>query len=121
MMAPAVFDVMLVMFFLHELDAVRCREWRYLIGLSRLPERMAASLFILLHAPLLGLIIVLSNHSVSSISEGTRLIFAALVLLHGLLHVLAPKARQAFAEPLSQLLIGLLTASGAAYLWLVLH
>ncbi|MFO0069262.1 MAG: DUF6713 family protein, partial [Alphaproteobacteria bacterium] len=52
MMAPAVFDVMLVMFFLHELDAVRCREWRYLIGLSRLPERMAASLFILLHAPL---------------------------------------------------------------------
>jgi hypothetical protein len=36
----------------HELDAMRCAEWRILPGLSRLPDRQARPLFIALHVPL---------------------------------------------------------------------
>ena len=37
----------------HELDAVRCHEWRMFPGLSALSDRWGLRLFILLHVPLL--------------------------------------------------------------------
>ncbi len=37
----------------HELDAVRCREWRIFPGLSSLSDEWGFRLFVLLHVPLL--------------------------------------------------------------------
>ena len=37
----------------HELDAVRCHEWRMFPGLSALSDRWGLRLFIFLHVPLL--------------------------------------------------------------------
>lgn len=42
----------LAMIGLHEMDAVRCREWRIFPGLSFLPDRLGATLFLFLHVPL---------------------------------------------------------------------
>ena len=41
----------------HELDAVRCHEWRMFPGLSALSVRWGLRLFLLLHVPLLYLLI----------------------------------------------------------------
>jgi hypothetical protein len=37
----------------HELDAVRCREWRIFPGLSSLSDQWGLGLFLLLHVPLM--------------------------------------------------------------------
>ena len=37
----------------HELDAIRCKEWRMLPGLSSLSDNMGLRLFVLAHVPLL--------------------------------------------------------------------
>jgi len=38
---------------IHEMDAVRCREWRIFPGLSRLNEPLAFKIFLIAHIPLL--------------------------------------------------------------------
>ena len=43
----------LALLLVHELDAVRCHEWRIFPGLSALPDRWGLRLFVLLHVPLL--------------------------------------------------------------------
>jgi hypothetical protein len=42
---------------LHEMDAVRCHEWRIFPGLSLLSDRLAFILFMLAHVPLFAWII----------------------------------------------------------------
>lgn len=46
------FLIGLAFLLLHEMDAVRCREWRIFPGLSLLPERTGSILFMLAHIPL---------------------------------------------------------------------
>ena len=41
---------------LHEMDAVRCREWRIFPGLSLLSDKVGFRVFILLHLPLFFLL-----------------------------------------------------------------
>jgi hypothetical protein len=43
----------LTLLLVHELDAMRCHEWRIFPGLSALPDRWGLRLFILFHVPLL--------------------------------------------------------------------
>lgn len=40
------------MIFLHEMDAIRCREWRIFPGLSLLEDRYGFVVFVLAHIPL---------------------------------------------------------------------
>jgi hypothetical protein len=42
----------LALMLVHEMDAMRCTEWRIFPGLSMLPDRIGRILFILLHIPL---------------------------------------------------------------------
>ena len=41
---------------MHEMDAIRCREWRIFPGLHLLPELWGFRLFIFLHIPLFAII-----------------------------------------------------------------
>jgi hypothetical protein len=41
----------LVFIILHEMDAVRCREWRIFPGLSLLPDKTGQLVFMLAHLP----------------------------------------------------------------------
>jgi hypothetical protein len=42
----------LALILLHEMDAMRCHEWRIFPGLSQLSERTGFMLFMILHIPL---------------------------------------------------------------------
>ena len=48
----------LALILVHELDAMRCHEWRIFPGLSMLPDRIGRMLFILLHIPLFVFLLV---------------------------------------------------------------
>jgi hypothetical protein len=41
---------------LHEIDAIRCHEWRMIPGLQTLPEAVAKKVFVVGHLPLLVLL-----------------------------------------------------------------
>ncbi len=46
------FYLALVFMLIHEMDAVRCREWRIFPGLSSLKEPLAFRIFIFAHIPI---------------------------------------------------------------------
>jgi hypothetical protein len=48
----ALFYLALSFMIIHEMDAVRCREWRIFPGLSRMNESLAFKIFIIAHIPL---------------------------------------------------------------------
>lgn len=50
------FYLALAFILVHEMDAVRCREWRIFPGLSRLGDRTGYGVFTLLHLPLYALL-----------------------------------------------------------------
>ena len=52
-MDSILFLIALSCIFIHEMDAIRCREWRIFPGLSALNEAYSAPLFLVLHLPLL--------------------------------------------------------------------
>ncbi|MEL6655182.1 MAG: DUF6713 family protein [Bacteroidota bacterium] len=51
------FLLALAFILMHEMDAIRCREWRILPGLSLLPDRSGMIVFQILHIPLFYLIL----------------------------------------------------------------
>src|SRR5687767_5612505 len=53
------FYLLLSSFVAHEMDAVRCKEWRLLFGFRNLQEKTAETLFIWAHIPLAFFIIFL--------------------------------------------------------------
>ena len=50
------------LFLTHQLDAIRCHEWRLLPGLSHLDDDTASRLLILSHIPVLVLLFWLISH-----------------------------------------------------------
>ena len=51
---------------MHEIDAIRCREWRIFPGLSLLSDKVGMILFIFLHIPLFYWVLleIQTNHEV---------------------------------------------------------
>lgn len=95
----------------HELDAVRCREWRMFPGLSALSERRARSLFIGLHVPLLYVLL-----SALVTGPGATLVAALdlFFVLHLGLHLLFFRhPKNEFGDALSWTLIAGAAVSGA--------
>ena len=104
--------------FTHELDAITHSEWRLLLGLRSLPDpTTAASTFVALHVPLFFLILWLSHHPAQRLANGTRLVVAAFMIVHGVLHfALSASPQYTFEGSLSNILIFGAAVSGAAYL-----
>ena len=50
------FYIGLVFLFVHELDAVRCKEWKIFPGLTQLSDKLGSRIFIITHLPLLLLL-----------------------------------------------------------------
>ncbi|WP_158963520.1 DUF6713 family protein [Myroides fluvii] len=48
---------------MHEIDAVRCKEWRIFPGLASLGDKVGYILFIFAHLPLFVFVLWLLNHS----------------------------------------------------------
>jgi hypothetical protein len=76
---------------LHEMDAVRCREWRIFPGLSWIKdETLAFRVFVFAHVPLFaGLVYILQSQD-KALLTGLNVFFVAHFFLH-LLFLLHPR------------------------------
>lgn len=116
------FLIALALFFLHEMDAVRCREWRIFPVLERLTEPGAMLWFYWLHVPLFAGLAYFAAGSVATGGNAFSAGFSAFCILHGILHWAYERhPRNEFRNPLSRSIIwgcalaGLLSLAAACY------
>jgi hypothetical protein len=71
---------------LHEMDAIRCREWRIFPGLSLLSDKIGQVLFVFAHLPLFYFIYWQLTYSqdIEAFMKG----FNIFMIVHLLLHIL---------------------------------
>lgn len=101
-----IFHLGLATLITHELDAMAQAEWRLLFVLRHLPDDVAASVFILLHVPLLAGLIQLTHYKSPLIQEGSRIGLSIFFMVHaGLHHHLRHHPAYTFTSPLSLSLI----------------
>lgn len=85
-MEHSLFFAGLSFFFVHEMDAIRCKEWRIFPGLSLLSNKLGQFVFIVAHIPLF----ILIYYQLTSISENKVFIlgFDIFMVVHVVLHLL---------------------------------
>ncbi|MFN5458623.1 MAG: DUF6713 family protein [Bacteroidota bacterium] len=71
---------------LHEMDAIRCKEWRIFPGLSLLSDKIGQVLFVFAHLPLFYFVFWQLTHSqdIVAFMKG----FNIFMIVHLLLHIL---------------------------------
>lgn len=71
---------------MHEMDAIRCREWRIFPGVSRLNDRLGHIVFVFAHIPLFFFVFWQLTHSqdLEAFMEG----FDIFMIVHVGLHIL---------------------------------
>ena len=69
---------------MHEMDAIRCREWRIFPGLSYLNDRLGMIIFIFAHIPLFYFVLL------EIVNENEAFIFGfnSFLIIHFFLHLL---------------------------------
>ncbi len=69
---------------LHEMDAIRCKEWRIFPGLSMLNDKTGHILFVFAHIPLFFVIFwqLTNNHDLTSFRRGLSIFMIVHVGLH---------------------------------------
>lgn len=70
----------------HEMDAVRCHEWRIFPLLSKLNDKLGATIFILLHIPIILFVFLYLEYAPDI--EMFAMVFDLFFIVHLLLHVL---------------------------------
>ena len=74
----------------HEMDAVRCKEWRIFPGLSRLSDALGAKIFIIAHIPIFLCVLWLY----ASFPDGLRISMDVFCVSHLLLHIVYAKHKK---------------------------
>lgn len=84
-MKDVMFVISLSSMLVHELDAMRCKEWRIFPGLSKLSDKIGERVFILAHLPLFIWIFyfLFNDSSASSFRQG----FCVFAMIHLMLHI----------------------------------
>ena len=80
----SVFYLGVALILVHEMDAIRCREWRIFPGLSLLKERAGMITFIFLHIPLFYWI----AYEINAVHQNFILGFDIFLIVHLFLHIL---------------------------------
>jgi len=94
----------LIIIILHEIDAVRCHEWRIFPGLSSLKDKTGKSIFLLAHIPIFYWIFweIRPSHDDASFRTG----FSIFLIIHVGLHLLFLRhPKNEFKDPVSWVLI----------------
>ncbi len=118
-MPTALYTLGLALLFTHELDAMTHADWRLLFVLRSLPDTAARWWFVALHVPLFFAILSLGHAREARLREATRLVVAAFLLIHAVLHfALSSLDEYGFHGALSNVLIFGAGACGVAYLLL---
>lgn len=105
------FSLALSFILLHEMDAIRCREWKIFPGLSLLPDRIGMILFIFAHIPLFYWVL----SATLSGNDTFRFGFNIFLIIHFFLHILFLKhSKNEFKDWISWSII-----SGAGFFALI--
>ncbi len=101
----------LVFILMHEMDAIRCKEWRIFPGLSFLNDKFGLIVFVFLHIPLFYWVL----YEFQSNGEGFRIGFNYFLIIHLVLHLLfLMHKKNEFKDWISWIII-----SGAAFFGLL--
>ncbi|NQV37527.1 MAG: hypothetical protein HQ509_05925 [Candidatus Marinimicrobia bacterium] len=78
------FHLALSFIIVHEMDAIRCKEWRILPGLSLLKDNLGYKVFIFIHIPLYSIIFwfLLNSQSRVGLIKGLDIFFIVHIGLH---------------------------------------
>ncbi len=100
----AFFYLGLSLIMMHEMDAIRCREWRIFPGLSFLNDHLGFNVFMLAHVPLYYYVFSsLQGENKESFMYG----FSVFLVIHFGLHVLfLMHKKNAFTDWISWTIIG---------------
>lgn len=102
---------------LHEMDAIRCKEWRILPGLSLLNDKVGYHVFVLAHLPLFFFMFWMLSHR---FSKGDFIFgFDIFMVVHFILHIIFLKHKKnEFRDWLSWTIIGGVGLCGLIDLWI---
>jgi hypothetical protein len=92
MSSNILFYIALSVLITHEMDAVRCKEWRIFPGLSLLSDNLGFTIFLLAHIPLFSLLTfyLLNSSNIDSLIYYLEIFFIVHLVLH-LLYIRHPK------------------------------
>lgn len=111
------FYIGLLLFILHEIDAIRCKEWRIFPGLSLLNDRLGCYIFLFAHIP----IFIFIYWGITPIESSSTFIkyFDLFMVLHLILHLLYLKHKKnKFRDYISwSLIIGMGICGALDYLF----
>lgn len=116
-MEQIVFSILLSLLFVHEMDAIRAKEWNMFILLKDRREAAAYRVFVILHLPLYGILLY-----ALSIGPAYPLKFAGdfFCLGHGVLHWGFRKHKNnGFSSLFSKMIIGGMTVLSVIHLYLL--
>jgi hypothetical protein len=87
MIITILFWINLSLFILHEMDAVKTREWKMMIFMNRLSDAQGHIIFTALHFPLFMIIFYLMKYYFEYLVP----VVAVLFIIHQMLHILFRK------------------------------
>lgn len=114
------FSINISLLLLHEMDAIKCKEWNMFIILKDMKESKAYLIFSVLHLPLyFALIYLLSNGSVNT-KNIIGLCINFFLLFHWVIHfAFRNKHQNNFRNLYSSILINLMGVFSLAYIVLM--
>ena len=78
------FNLGLAFIIIHEMDAIRCKEWRIIPGLNLLNDKLSFTIFMFAHIPLFIILFsnLSANHSLNNLIFYLELFFIIHLILH---------------------------------------
>jgi hypothetical protein len=108
------FALCLSLLLVHEMDAVRCAEWRMFIVLKDMPDDQAHKVFTALHIPLYAAMLFLL---LAGWSRACFLIVDIFLIAHALLHLLFEQHKKnGLKSPFSRTILYCAGAAAVAHL-----
>lgn len=107
------FSLNITLFALHEMDAVRCCEWRMLFGLNKLKDQTAYMVFAAFHLPIFYMLIGSLYSGVSVVQCLIDLLF----VIHAVVHLGFRRHRENRFNWFSNVIIYGLGISAIVRLW----
>jgi hypothetical protein len=106
MYEEAIFITIIILFSLHEIDAVRTKEWKMLPVLKNMADGTALKVFVLVHIPLYAVILYILALGSTSAVEIMYHAVAILLIFHTIIHfVMREHPKNGFTSALSNIVI----------------
>lgn len=122
MISEALFNLGLVMLIIHELDAVKRKEWRIFPFLRTLEDDTGYKTFILLHIPILFILFFLNSTLLNEAKIWFQFSFDLFLIIHLVLHfIFRNDEKNQFNNRLSKSIIYITALVGTVHLMLLFY